>query len=136
MQPRLGILLPSTVDNKPVAAVEVLLGTKTIQDLIYKGDINFIKDIITKPETLGMQTFDAVMFKLHQGGKVSLEKVLKNADSANNLRLRIKLAEGGVPVGSAQEAKLSDSSSQEALAFAGLLLKKTEEEKERIKSRR
>jgi hypothetical protein len=50
--------------------------------------------------------------------------------------LRIKLAEGGVPVGSAQEAKLSDSSSQEALAFAGLLLKKTEEEKERIKSRR
>jgi twitching motility protein PilU len=121
--------LVPTVDNKRVAAVEVLLGTKTIQDLIYKGDIDSIKEIMTKSETLGMQTFDAALFKLHQGGKVSLEEVLKNADSANNLRLRIKLAEGGGPVGSVQEAKPSDSSAQEALAFAGLSLEKTEEEK-------
>jgi twitching motility protein PilU len=121
--------LVPTVDNKRVAAVEVLLGTKTIQDLIYKGDIDSIKEIMTKSETLGMQTFDAALFKLHQGGKVSLEEVLKNADSANNLRLRIKLAEGGGPVGSVQEAKPSDSSAQEASAFAGLSLEKTEEEK-------
>jgi twitching motility protein PilU len=121
--------LVPTVDNKRVAAVEVLLGTKTIQDLIYKGDIDSIKEIMTKSETLGMQTFDAALFKLHQGGKVSLEEVLKNADSANNLRLRIKLAEGGSPVGSVQEAKPSDFSAQEASAFAGLSLEKTEEEK-------
>jgi twitching motility protein PilU len=121
--------LVPTMDNKRVAAVEVLLGTKTIQDLIYKGDIDSIKEIMTKSETLGMQTFDAALFKLHQGGKVSLEEVLKNADSANNLRLRIKLAEGGGLVGSAQEAKPSDSSYQEASAFAGLSLEKTEEEK-------
>ncbi|MGK0248933.1 MAG: twitching motility protein PilU [Oleispira sp.] len=120
--------LVPTVDNKRVAAVEVLLGTKTIQDLIYKGDIDSIKEIMTKSETLGMQTFDAALFKLHQSGKVSLEEVLKNADSANNLRLRIKLAEGDSPVGSAQEAKLSDSSTHEASAFAGLSLEKTEEE--------
>jgi twitching motility protein PilU len=121
--------LVPTVDNKRVAAVEVLLGTKTIQDLIYKGDIDSIKAIMTKSETLGMQTFDAALFKLYQGGKVSLEEVLKNADSANNLRLRIKLAEGGGPVGSAQEAKPFDLSSHQALAFAGLSLEKTEEEK-------
>jgi twitching motility protein PilU len=121
--------LVPTVDNKRVAAVEVLLGTKTIQDLIYKGDIDSIKAIMTKSETLGMQTFDAALFKLYQGGKVSLEEVLKNADSANNLRLRIKLAEGGGPVGSAQKVKPSDSNSQQASAFAGLSLEKTEEEK-------
>jgi twitching motility protein PilU len=121
--------LVPTVDNKRVAAVEVLLGTKTIQDLIYKGDIDSIKEIMAKSETLGMQTFDAALFKLYQSGKVSLEEALKNADSANNLRLRIKLAEGDGPVGSAQQAKLSDSSSQEVSAFAGLALEKTEEEK-------
>ena len=120
--------LVPTVDNKRVAAVEVLLGTKTIQDLIYKGDIDSIKEIMAKSETLGMQTFDAALFKLYQSGKVSLEEALKNADSANNLRLRIKLAEGD-GVGSAQEAKPSDSSSQEASAFSGLSLEKTEEEK-------
>ncbi|MFT6113221.1 MAG: twitching motility protein PilU [Oleispira sp.] len=121
--------LVPTVDNKRVAAVEVLLGTKTIQDLIYKGDIDSIKEIMAKSETLGMQTFDAALFKLYQSGKVSLEEALKNADSANNLRLRIKLAEGDGPVGSTQQAKLSDSSSQEVSAFAGLALEKTEEEK-------
>jgi twitching motility protein PilU len=76
-----------------------------------------------------MQTFDAALFKLHQGGKISLEEAIKNADSANNLRLRIKLAEGDGPVGSAQEANPSDLSSQQASAFAGLSLEKTEEEK-------
>jgi twitching motility protein PilU len=121
--------LVPTVDNKRVAAVEVLLGTKTIQDLIYKGDIDSIKEIMAKSETLGMQTFDAALFKLYQSGKVSLEEALKNADSANNLRLRIKLAEGDGPVGSTQQAKLSDSSSQEVSDFAGLALEKTEEEK-------
>jgi twitching motility protein PilU len=120
--------LVPTVDNKRVAAVEVLLGTKTIQDLIYKGDIDSIKEIMTKSETLGMQTFDAALFKLHQGGKISLEEALKNADSANNLRLRIKLAEGD-GIGSAQAANPSGSSSQQASAFAGLSLEKTEEEK-------
>ena len=58
-------LIP-TVDNKRVAAVEVLLGTKTIQDLIYKGDIDSIKEIMAKSENLGMQTFDSALFKLQQ----------------------------------------------------------------------
>ncbi len=83
--------LVPTVDNKRVAAVEVLLGTKTIQELITKGDTSGIKEIMTKSENLGMQTFDAALFKLHKAGRISLEEAVKNADSANNLRLRIKL---------------------------------------------
>ena len=85
-------LIP-TVDNKRVAAVEVLLGNKTMQELISKGDTSGIKEIMTKSENLGMQTFDAALFKLHQAGRISLDEAVKNADSANNLRLRIKLNE-------------------------------------------
>jgi twitching motility protein PilU len=122
--------LVPTVDNKRVAAVEVLLGTKTIQDLIYKGDIDSIKEIMAKSETLGMQTFDAALFKLHESGKISLDEALKNADSANNLRLRIKLAEGDNPEGSTQASSQPTSSAKDASAFEGLSLEKTDEEKQ------
>ena len=77
-----------------MAAVEVLLGTQTIQDLVMKGDIHGIKEIMAKSENLGMQTFDAALFKLHSAGRISQQEALKNADSENNLRLRIKLAGG------------------------------------------
>jgi twitching motility protein PilU len=120
--------LVPTVDNKRVAAVEVLLGTKTIQDLIYKGDIDSIKEIMKKSENLGMQTFDAALFKLQQAGKISLDEALKNADSANNLRLRIKLAEGDGPE-SSQNSSQTESSSNASSAFSGLSLEKTEDEK-------
>ena len=120
--------LVPTVDNKRVAAVEVLLGNKTIQDRIYKGDIDSIKEIMAKSENLGMQTFDAALFKLQQAGKISLDEALKNADSANNLRLRIKLAEGG----SADDGRSvgEDSSKKEPSAFDGLSLEKTDAEKQ------
>lgn len=93
-------LIP-TIDNKRVAAVEVLLGNKTMQELIGKGDTSGIKEIMTKSENLGMQTFDAALFKLHQAGRITLDEAVKNADSANNLRLRIKLNEstGGASEG-------------------------------------
>ena len=84
-------LLP-TVDGKRCAAVEVLLGTKTIQELILKGRFTEIKEIMEKSENLGMQTFDAAIFKLYMAGKVSFDDAIANADSPNNLRLRIKLA--------------------------------------------
>lgn len=119
--------LVPTIDNKRVAAVEVLLGTKTIQDLIYKGDIDSIKEIMAKSETLGMQTFDAALFKLHQSGKVSLEEALKNADSANNLRLRIKLAERE-EAGESPSHQPDKSSAKEPSGFEGLSLEKTAEE--------
>jgi twitching motility protein PilU len=108
-------LIP-TVDGKRVAAVEVLLGNKTIQDLVFKGDTDGIKEIMSKSENLGMQTFDAALFKLYQAGKISLEEALKNADSENNLRLRIKLAD------------TSEAADNSASPLAALSLQKTPEE--------
>jgi twitching motility protein PilU len=90
-------LLP-TVDGKRCAAVEVLLGTKTIQELILKSRLTEIKEIMEKSENLGMQTFDGAIFKLYMAGKVSFDDAIANADSPNNLRLRIKLATDGVAV--------------------------------------
>lgn len=114
--------LVPTIDNKRVAAVEVLLGTKMIQDLIYKGDIDSIKEIMSKSENLGMQTFDAALFKLYQAGRISLEEALKNADSANNLRLRIKLAEKG------NVDSLEGLEDDQSTEFSGLSLERTDEE--------
>jgi twitching motility protein PilU len=110
-------LIP-TIDNKRVAAVEVLLGTKTIQELITKGDTSGIKEIMAKSEGLGMQTFDAALYKLHAVGRISLDEAIKNADSANNLRLRIKLNENN--------SGANDSSD----GSSGLSLEKTAEEKQ------
>lgn len=89
--------LVKTVDGKRCAAVEVLLGTKTIQELILKNRLTEIKEIMEKSENLGMQTFDAALFKLYMAGKVSVDEALANADSPNNLRLRIKLASSQTP---------------------------------------
>lgn len=84
--------LVPTIDGKRCAAVEILLGTKSISEMILKGDFHSIKENMEKSENLGMQTFDGALYKLYQAGKISEEEALKNADSANNLRLRIKLA--------------------------------------------
>ena len=113
-----------------MAAVEVLLGTKTIQDLIYKGDIDSIKEIMAKSENLGMQTFDSALFKLQQDGKISIDEAIKNADSANNLRLRIKLAEKESSAHSGGSHHVDDAESGETSSgFAGLSLEKTDEER-------
>lgn len=85
-----------TVDGKRAAAVEILLGTPTIAELILRGELESIKEVMEKSENLGMQTFDSALFKLYKEGRISEEEATKNADSANNVRLRIKFAnEGG-----------------------------------------
>ncbi len=86
-------LIP-TVDGKRTVAVEVMLGTPLIQDLILKGEVHAIKEIMEKSTNLGMQTFDQALFDLYKAGKISLEEALRNADSQNNLRLKISLSEG------------------------------------------
>lgn len=118
-------LIP-TLDGKRAAAVEVLLGTKTVQSLIYKGDTDSIKEIMAKSENLGMQTFDSALFKLYQDGKISMDEALKNADSENNLRLRIKLAAGVGPGGDSNGTE--ESSEAEDHSAFGLSLEKTAEE--------
>ncbi len=83
-------LIP-TVEGKRCAAVEVLLGTKTIEELVVKGEFESIKEIMSKSEGLGMQTFDAALFKLYKEGRISMDEAIRNADSQNDVRLRIKL---------------------------------------------
>jgi len=85
-------LIP-TLDGKRAAAIEILIGTPMIADLILKGDISKIKEVMAKSENIGMQTFDAALYKLYKDGRISLEEALRNADSQNNLRLRISLEE-------------------------------------------
>jgi twitching motility protein PilU len=83
-------LIP-TVDGKRAAAIEILLGTPRAADLIAKGDVGSLKELMEKSGEQGMQTFDMALFKLFKQGKITLEEALKNADSKNNLRLRITL---------------------------------------------
>ena len=83
-------LIP-TVDGKRVAAIEILIGTPMVQDLIMKGDIHALKEIMEKSEELGMQTFDSHLYKLYQQGRISLDEALKNADSPNNMKVKINL---------------------------------------------
>lgn len=95
--------LVPTVDKKRCAAIEILLGTPTISELILRGELDSIKEIMEKSANIGMQTFDLALFNLWKEGKISEEEALKNADSANNLRLKIKLhgqgGESGKPAG-------------------------------------
>ena len=74
-----------------IAAMEILLNTPLIQDLIFKGEVGQIKEIMAKSTRLGMQTFDQALSDLFEGHAISFEDALRNADSANDLRLQIKL---------------------------------------------
>ncbi|MBN9205266.1 PilT/PilU family type 4a pilus ATPase [Methylibium petroleiphilum] len=74
-----------------VAAIEILLNTPLISDLIFKGEVAEIKEIMKKSRELGMQTFDQSLFDLYEGQLVTYEDALRNADSVNDLRLQIKL---------------------------------------------
>ncbi|MEH6634281.1 MAG: PilT/PilU family type 4a pilus ATPase [Halioglobus sp.] len=87
-------LIPTT-DGKRCAAIEVLLGTPMISDLILKGDIDGIKEVMQKSENIGMKTFDTALFELYQEGLISEDEALRNADSPNNVRLKIKFAKEG-----------------------------------------
>ena len=87
--------LVRTQDGKRRAAVEVLLGTSTISDLIKRGEFHSIKEIMEKSRGLGMQTFDQALFDLVVEGAIPEDEAIKNADSANNLRLKLKLYRDG-----------------------------------------
>ncbi len=88
-------LIP-TLDGKRCAAIEVLLGTPMVADLVLKGDIDGIKEVMEKSENIGMKTFDGALFDLYREGMISEDEALRNADSPNNVRLKIKFAKEGV----------------------------------------
>jgi len=88
-----------------VASMEILLNTPLIQDLIFKGKVGQIKEIMAKSTRLGMQTFDQSLFSLYEEGAIAYEEAMRNADSKNELRLRIKLE-------SKRDSSLADQQSE------------------------
>ena len=123
--------LVATVDGKRTAAIEILLGSQLVKDLIHKGDIHGIKEAMEKSENIGMQTFDSHLLKLFKQGSISLEEAIQNSDSPNNLKLKINLSSGK---GSATENLLADSGDAKTNADSGKfsldLLEKEDEDDE------
>ena len=95
-------LLPKQDAKGRVAAIEVLLNSPLIADLIFKGEVAEIKEIMKKSRNVGMQTFDQALFDLFESNLITYEDALRNADSVNDLRLQIKL--------NSQRARTSDLS--------------------------
>jgi twitching motility protein PilU len=93
-------LVPTQTGKGRTAAVEIMLNTPLISDLIFKGDVSEIKEIMKKSRNLGMQTFDQALYDAYENNLISYEDALRNADSVNDLRLQIKL--------NSQRAKSSD----------------------------
>lgn len=116
-------LLKTTNGDGRVAAIEILLNSPLISDLILKGDIHEIKDIMAKSNELGMKTFDQALFDLYEADRITYEDALRAADSMNELRLKIKL-EGKANKGRDKLAGLDHLSLEETAAEdpqAGLL---------------
>jgi twitching motility protein PilU len=84
-------LIPTLTGKGRVPAVEILLNSPLIADLIFKGEVGQIKEIMKKSREIGMQTFDQALFDLYEAGQIGYEDALRNADSLNDLRLNIKL---------------------------------------------
>lgn len=88
-------LIPTKDGKSRVAAIEVLINTPLMSDLIFKGEVSEIKELVSKSNELGMKTFDQALFDLYEAGKISYDDATKNADSINDIRLRIKLESKG-----------------------------------------
>ncbi len=84
-------LLPKKDGKGRVAAIEIMLNSPLISDLIFKGEVLEIKDVMKRSRELGMQTFDQALFDQYEAGRITYEDALRNADSVNDLRLQIKL---------------------------------------------
>jgi twitching motility protein PilU len=84
-------LIPREAGKGRIAAMEVMLNTPLIADLIFRGEVSAIKEIMAKSNRLGMKTFDQALYELFEAGVISYEEALRNADSKNEIRLRIKL---------------------------------------------
>jgi twitching motility protein PilU len=84
-------LIPKQDGKGRVAAVEIMINSPLISDLIFKGEVSEVKEIMKKSRQAGMQTFDQALFDLYEGNAITYEDALRNADSVNDLRLQIKL---------------------------------------------
>ena len=84
-------LVPREKTEGRIAAMEIMIGTPLVADLIFRGEVTKIKEVMARSNRLGMKTFDQALFDLYEAGTISYEEGLRNADSKNELRLRIKL---------------------------------------------
>jgi twitching motility protein PilU len=84
-------LIPKIDGAGRIPAIEVMLNTPLMADLIFKGDVHEMKSLIAKSNEAGMQTFDQALFDLYEEQRITFEDALRNADSVNDIRLRIKL---------------------------------------------
>jgi len=83
--------VPKQSGKGRTAVVEIMLNTPLIADLVFKGEVSEIKEIMKKSRNLGMQTFDQALFDAYEAETIKYEDALRNADSVNDLRLQIKL---------------------------------------------
>jgi twitching motility protein PilU len=96
-------LLPTVDGTGRRAVIEILINTPLVADIIRKGEVHVLKELMSKSGELGMQTFDQALFALYSSGDISYESALASADSANDLRLMIKLAGDGPAIGTATQ---------------------------------
>jgi len=129
-----------TEDGKGrVAAIEILLNTPTIAEKIFKGEFNELKGIMNKSRELGMRTFDWALFELYNDGLISYDEAIRNADSANELRLHIKLkSQRGEPsVAAGMSLSLhEDPSPEEVEALRQEELRKQQEKRDQMELER
>lgn len=107
-------LLPTPSGKGRRAAVEVLLNTPLMSDMIMKGEVHEIKSLMKKSADQGMQTFDHALFNLLQENAITIEEAMRNADSVNDLRLRIKLEGGGSTASAADDLVANSMSLQDS----------------------
>jgi twitching motility protein PilU len=120
--------LVSTIDGKRTAAIEILLGTQMVRDLIQRGDILGIKEVMEKSVNVGMQTFDCHLLRLFKEGTISMEEALQNSDSRNNLKLKINLSGG---LGAASTNNPADASKSDLVgSFSLQAIQKDEDEED------
>jgi twitching motility protein PilU len=122
--------LVPTLEGKRTAAIEILLASQLVRDLVHKGDIHAIKEAMEKSENIGMQTFDSHLLRLYKEGIISLDEAMQNSDSPNNLKLKINLSEG---LGSTSPGSRSAESPKSGVA-AGLSLQAIVKEEDKPES--
>jgi twitching motility protein PilU len=109
------------IDGKRVAALEILLDTPRVKDLIKKGEIDTLKEALEQGTNEGCQTFDEALFRLASEGRIDTEQALANADSANNLRIRLRndeMAKGQAEEKGAPSFRLQDPAYARKLSAA------------------
>jgi twitching motility protein PilU len=113
-------LIPRESGSGRIAAMEIMLNSPLIQDLIFKGEVVQIKEVMSRSTRLGMKTFDQALFELYEAAYISYEDALRNADSKNELRLRIKLEskrEMKSDLDAAQSLRIMDERDDDAKVF-------------------